>query len=320
MEFIESLSHVIGKTFRRRIVRADLLLLLLFGCKGSSDLMTPTSGRLAIACDEAIAYAVTYEGQAFMTDYADAQLTFQYSDASSVIGDLLNGKVTCIVSSREMDSSETARAIASGRKFFSQKFALDGLAFLVHRDNPVVNLDKNQLEAMFAGRVLSWSDLNIPFDQPILIVTDGENSGNNVLLKREFAPDWQLTPAAISLPTDSSEFIAYRIMDFIISNTNAIGYVSSSWLGSNSEYLKRAPSLKILKIARHDYDKPVEPIQGYIYRGDYPFRRMLFVMHGEEKPGLAAGFTAFLTGNKGQKLCLDLNLVPAINPVKLKYE
>ncbi|MBX7152816.1 substrate-binding domain-containing protein [bacterium] len=283
-------------------------------------MMTPTSGYMTVVCDEVIAYVMAIEGEAFMADYPDAHLAFRYSGTSTAINDLLTDKTTCIVSSREMDSSETAYAISRGKKVFSQKFALDGLAFLVHRDNPVVNLYKSQIESILAGRTLGWNDINIPFRQPILIVTDGDESGNYALLRQEFGHDWQLAPAAIELPPDSTAFIAYRIMDFIISNSNAIGYVSSSWLNNNPEYLKRAPNLKILKIARHDYDKPVDPIQGYIYRGDYPFRRMLFILHCEDKPGLAAGFTAFLTGNKGQKLCLDLNMVPAINPVKLKYE
>jgi len=294
-------------------------------CRGKSANTTPTSGQLMLACDDAVSCVIEAQKNDFERDYPSAQLTLKLVSAQDAAVALLNHDVEYIVISRELDSNESDFLIRHQIQVFTQKVALDGLAMIVHADNPIEQLDLGQLEKILSGKIMTWNEiadtLSFPVNvRKIQIVCDGFKSGYFSFLKRAVLNESLIPNTAVFLGSDSLTSASIKILDYISEHENAIGWVSTAWLGENPEYTKRSERLKTLKLANTDYDRAVLPIQGYIYRGDYPLRRAVYVIHRQEYIGLASGFTAFLCGNKGQKKFLEWNLVPAVNPVRLKYE
>ncbi len=302
-----------------------LIFLVCFSCRNRPATSTPTSGELRMLCDESIASVIETERTEFEKKYTQAKIMMKLSSTGDAIQKLINNDVEYIVSSRELDSDETDFLIRHDIRVYSQKFALDGVAFLVHAQNPLNELRLDQLSRILTGELVNWPDVSdtIPFkasQKQIQIAINGRRSGNYSLIKNLVTDHTDVTANAVVFSGDSTAGSAPFIMDFIAAHEDAIGYVSTVWLGNNLEFVKRVGSIKVLRLAATDMQRAVDPIPGYIWRGDYPLRRVLYVMHRQEFVGLAAGFTSYITGNEGQRICLNSNIVPALNPVRLKYE
>ncbi len=298
----------------------SLFIFIIMGCRSHGKEETPTSGRLNMICDELVSRVIENQLANFQKNYPDAHIQMKLATTNYAIGSLLNNDVSCIVTTRELDSTETEFLIRNNIRVYSHKLALDGIAILVHSDNPVEELHIEQLKKILSGQISSWHELSKSTLDSIEVVTDGRKSGNFHLLKHEVLGELPVSGRSKIIPGDSATSASERIMAYIASHPQAIGYLSVSWLNKISEFSGNDPKFKVLKIAGLDYHKPVLPIPGYIYRGDYPLRRMIYIMHRQQHIGLAAGLTAYLTGNEGQRTFLDMNMVPAMNPIKLKKE
>lgn len=302
-----------------------VLLLFLFSCRHREEENTPTTGNLRILCDELISPAIEAQKTQFESNYPKSRIDIKLATTNVAIGSLLNNDVECIISTRELDSIETDFLIRNNIKVYSQKLALDGVAIIVNANNPLDKLTLHQLDNILSGRYNYWNEvtdtLSFPSSiQKIEVITDGHKSGNYYLLQNQIMNHTPISPFATQILGDSVNSSSERIMKYILEHEGALGYVSTAWLGKTSFFVKNSKNLKTLRLSETDYQTAVDPIQGYIYRGDYPLRRMLYIMHRQRNIGLAAGFTAFLTGNEGQKIFLNSNLVPAMNPIRLKYE
>ena len=298
---------------------------LLLSCRQKEEANSPTSGRLNIICDELVSSVIEKQKREFEMNYPNAQLNLKLGTTNYAIGSLLNNDVECIISTRELDSAETDFLIRHDIKVYSQKLALDGIAFVVNAKNVIDELDLDQLRDLLIGKINLWSDISdtLRYSQNIgnvKLVIDSRKSGNYYLLREQVTNHEHLTASAIIVPGDSVISSSSRILEFVATHQDAIGYVSTAWLGNNPQFLKFSERLKVLRLAGTDYHKAVAPIPGYIYRGDYPLRRMIYIMHRQKFIGLGAGFTAYLAGNEGQQLFLNSNIVPAMNPIRLKTE
>lgn len=302
-----------------------LLILVSGGCRQRIDKETPTSGQLVVYCDESISPPFEAARRAFESTYPKSKIQFIVSPAGNAVARLLNGQARFVITAGDLDSHERAFAVQHEIEVFSQKVALDGLAILVHRSNPLVELDMGRLSQVLSGRITEWKSVadSLPFPRGvdrIDLVCDGVQSSNRRFLESHVLEGFPMSANARLLSGDSTESVAVHIMEYVAAHPSSMGYVSTAWLGEQPEHVMRADRIKTLRLSGVDFQRTVDPIPGYIYRGDYPLRRMLYVINGTKTRGLGAGFTAFLTGNDGQRILLNSNLVPAINPVKLVHE
>ncbi len=302
-----------------------IVILLSVGCRQRSDQDTPTSGHLVVYCDESISPPFEDAGRAFEAAYRKSKIRFILSPAGTTMARLLNGEARFAITAGEMDSNQTVFAMQQVVDVIPQKVALDGLAILVHRSNPLTELDMGRLSEVLSGRVTAWRSLSDSIHFPrgvdnIELVCDGPQSSNRRFLESHVLGGLPISGTASVLSGDSTESVAAHIMEYVATHPSSMGYVSTAWLGEQAEYVLRADRIKILRLSGVDFHRAVDPIPGYVYRGDYPLRRMLYVINGSRTQGLGAGFMAFLTGNEGQRILLNSNLVPAINPVKLVHE
>ena len=303
------------------VVKPILVVFFLIGCRQKLPEETPTSGYLKIVCDELISPAIQVLKEDFQKNYPEAKLDMKLGTTNFAIGSLLNNDVSCIISTRELDSIETDFLIRNNIKVFSQKLALDGVAILVNTKNPIEELSLEQLSKILSGEAQNWKDVDVNLrTDSIKVIIDGRKSGNHYLLQHQVLNHIPVTAAATIIPGDSVNSSSERILNYVAEDENSISYVSTCWLGNNPDFLKVSSQIKVVKVAGMDYHKAVLPIPGYVFRGDYPLRRMVYIMHRQQFIGLASGFTAYLTGNEGQRAFLEMNMVPAMNPIRLKKD
>ena len=60
-----------------------------------------------------------------------------------------------------------------------------------------------------------------------------------------------------------------------------------------------------------------KPYQAYLYYGDYPLARPIYILLNDPRNSLPWGFASFLTSDRGQRIILKSGLVTATQPVRI---
>lgn len=292
----------------------SLCVALIVACGGVSL----TEGDAVFLCDESVLPAVQRLNAEFTESYPNARVEIQYGNSSSVIRRWLDKESSVLVVTRKLDSLEMLKAEESS--WSVKKIALDGLAIIVNRNSPLTIISPEQFSDIYARRLRLWSDLNKSVSSDsILLICDETESGNRYYFS-QLGFQMNDTICRRMVISDAHQPASAKILEGVAANRHAIGVVSSAWLTENPDYLSYATLIRILEIIPDDGSMPVEPHPAYLYRGDYPFRRIVYLYSWNDHYDPAAGLAAFICGNEGQKLLPELNMAPLVNPVRLVME
>jgi phosphate transport system substrate-binding protein len=147
---------------------------------------------------------------------------FRLSAGGSDIGinDVARGRVTIGNSSRDPQPADPGGLVFN-------KVARDALCVVTHRENPIANISQETIQAIFSGRVRSWSD--VPGAQasgPIDLVVRTAASGTQDAFQNIFMGlGLRVTTSASVKASNGLQAQAIR------SNPNAIGYASFNFTG-----------------------------------------------------------------------------------------
>ncbi len=173
---------------------------------------------------------------------------------------------------------------------------MDGLAIIVHPDNPLSSLETVQLAQLFSGQISNWNELGGP-DLPVHIYSRDGNSGtwdsfNSMVLKKHGAT---LDPNAVRL--ESSSELSERVSQ----EPGAIGFIGLP-------YVLRA---KALAIADEAGALPVFPTSFTISTEDYPLTRRLYIYEPTTLPldSVAHRFVEFIGSEAGQDVVRETGFI-----------
>jgi phosphate transport system substrate-binding protein len=171
--------------------------------------------------------------------------------------------------------------------FTSILIARDGLALVVNRDNPVVNLSREQARALFAGRVTHWSEVGGK-DGPIRPITREEGSGTRESFVRLVMGNERISGRALTQESNGA------VKELVKGDPAAIGYMSLGLVD------------KELKAVAVD---GIQPTVENVLAGRYNLvRPLLFVTKGAATPA-AQKFIDFVLSPQGQTMLATEGLV-----------
>ncbi|MEG6551252.1 phosphate ABC transporter substrate-binding protein [Desulfocurvibacter africanus] len=191
-----------------------------------------------------------------------------------------------------VDIGNTGRAVTEAEKskygLVSFPFAIDGVAVVVHKANPLHGLTQAQVKDIFAGKITNWKQLGGP-NAAIDVYTRDEASGT-----REVFWEKMLSKGAI---IDSANVVASNgaMKTAVAGDKNAIGYVS---IGHIDDTLK-APLLD-----------GVEPSQETAVSGAYKVTRLLYMNTKGEPQGLVKSFIEYVRGPEGAEITKASGYIP----------
>ena len=110
------------------------------------------SGKIVIAGSSSVTPIMEKLKEAYILVNPNANIEIQQSDSSAGMMATINGTADIGMSSRELKDSEIA-------ELNSLKIALDGIAVIVNNENPVTNLNKEEVKNIFTGKTLKWSEI-----------------------------------------------------------------------------------------------------------------------------------------------------------------
>lgn len=151
-------------------------------------------------------------GESFMANNQGTTFTYNPTGSGSGIKAVLEGRCDIGLSSRSLKDDEKAEGLKE------TVLAYDGIAIIVHPDNPVNNLDLETIAKLYTGEITNWKDV-------------GGNDAEVVLIGREGGSG---TRDGFESITGTADKCRYRqeltstgdVITTVSQNPNAIGYAS----------------------------------------------------------------------------------------------
>jgi phosphate transport system substrate-binding protein len=296
------------------------VLLLTGGCNSKSkDGRTDSfyNGSIQVAVDESFLPILQEETAVYEGLYPDTKLTPLAVTQPEAIRLLLTDSVRLAVAGRRLTKQETA--VLESRKFFPReiKLATDGLALIVHPQNPDTLISVEQLRQLLTGKATTWQAIN-PKSRlgTVIPVFDNPNSSGVHYLTDSICRGEALGKNVKALHTNR------EVIDYVKRTPQAIGIIGVNWLSdrNDSTGLTFYREVGVMSVSAAPVPTPqnsFKPYQAYLYTGQYPLARSLYVLLTDPREGLATGFGNFLTTDRGQRIILKSGLVPATQPVRI---
>ncbi len=236
----------------------------------------------------------------FMRLHPQAFVSVTGGGSGTGIAALISKTCDIAESSRKMKDKEYEEAKANGVEAVEFRVAMDGLAVVVHPQNPINQLTLDQLANIFMGKIKNWKEVGGP-NLPIVLLSREVNSGTHVYFKEQVLRRGdskrkeEFDEGALLMP--SSQAIA----DEIAQNPNAIGYYGMGY--SN-------PTQKLLAIAKDDKSPYYLPMVENVMSGHYDISRPLLMYTNGQPQGDVKEFVDFVLSDAGQAVVRQIDFVP----------
>lgn len=293
---MHDLSH------RRRIsvrpsIGRDLLCGIVFSLLLSSTACTgdpqpppvegAISGDLQLTGSSTLAPLASEIGKRFETLHPQVRVDVQTGGSSRGIADATSGLADIGMSSRSLKESER-----QGRKTWT--LAMDGVAFIVHAENPVAELSRPQLRAILSGQVADWSEL-------------GGRPGEIIFINRaQGRSELELVSGYLDLPVAAmqADLIAgenQQGLKMVANEPRAITYMS---VGASQYEASRGVPIRPLPL------EGIEATVATVAAGEFPLSRPLLMITSPQPDALTQAFIDYARSSQVHDLVRQLSYVP----------
>ncbi len=243
-----------------RIFTTCIVLLALAGCSGDHT-------RLTITGSSTMAPLIAELGLLFETQ-TDMRVDVQSGGSGRGINDTRNGLAQVGMSSRSLTADEVAWGLVA------HAIAWDGIALIVHQDNPLAELEREDIRAIYRGEIRNWQQLG-GAQQAITVINKAEGRSTLTLFLEYF--DLESSEVRADLVAGENQ----QVILSVAGNPGAIGYVS---IGAAEVAEAGGEAIRLLPLVG------VPASVAAVRTGEYPLRRELnLVTLGTPSP-LAAKF------------------------------
>jgi len=264
--------------------RLNLIVLVIFmsvmmsSCGGSGDATVIIAGSTSV--QPYVEILVEEYGHLF----PEYNVSIQGGGSSAGILAIESGIADIGMSSRDLNENE--------QHFWSVTIAKDGLAIIVHPDNPVNNLSMQQIREIYTRNITNWNQVG-GLDAGIHIITREEGSGTRSAFQDLVMAGEIINPRAIVQNSNGA------VRQLVSGNRDTIGFIS---LG----LAENLPGLMPVKALDLD---GVAPTQDNVLNGSYGlFRAFLFVLT-EEPAGRVKHFIDYTLSEQGQEVLIEEGLI-----------
>ena len=200
------------------ISRASALFfaLLLAGCVQAS-VVAPTPITIQVAGSTEMRPVLNALTAAYSERHPN--ILFAIRGGGSILGEtwLENRRMDLAASTRLPDEETTPADL------MRIPIGLDGVAVIVHADNPVNDLTLAQLRDLYSGKILDWQDVGGKAGDVVLVSRE-DGSATRMLFESRVLDEEGVTLTAVVMPTSED------VVDYVADHPNAIGYVSRAYI------------------------------------------------------------------------------------------
>lgn len=284
------------------IIFAAMLTVFSAGCSNNKkekkdDIL---AGELPVVVDETLLPLFLEQKEVFESSYYNAKIKEEAKSEVQAVNSLLKGDVAFAVLARTLTDEEQKGFEIRSLKPRVYSLAYDGIILVgnvADRDSSVrVN---DIIELIKGNKVREFS-----------LVFDNLNSS----VFRYFRELGNIEKAANTFV--STKTGAKEVLQEIAGNSGKVGLISYNQFLSLESSFREKDKIRILSVLNEKSKaiQYVKPSQTTLATGEYPLKREIFVLNYQPNLGLGIGFSAFMTGDRGQRIVLKSGLLPFTMP------
>lgn len=322
------------KKYLGLIVALSVLIGLGVSSCGNVERGKYAKGSATVFCDDGFKNILDEEVEVFEFSYPGSSILPFFVSEQQAIDTMLADGTQCIIITREFSQDERNAMKAKYKRIVKQQcIAVDAVALITNKDNPVKILSKDEIGKIMRGEITRWSELAGNDTTKIKIVFDNEGSSTVSYMRETFL-------GGKGKISDNPNAFAQKnnaeVIDVVKKDKDALGIMSVSWLGANLEEARKVPvekrfedyknqtdtiatelttAVNIIKVCNpteeNDFNpQAYSPYQVYINSGEYPLFRKVYMITTASSGDVINSFYAFVTGFAGQKIISNTGILP----------
>lgn len=318
-------------------------ILFLSSCYERTDRTdTATSGIAQIAVDDSFAPVVEAAINVFESLYPKAAIIPVYTSGLNSYKLLMDDSIRLVIGTRLLTDEEMSVIKERQECVRSHKIAVDGIAVITHKENNDTLLTVSDLQKILTGEIDNWKQINpgSPLDE-LTVMFDTPNSSMVRYIQDSITNQLPFGENVKALSTDSSliditQLVTHdKVIDYVASHPNSLGFVGLSWLTNREDSLSQEfiDNVNLVSISSSSQATPGNSYKPYPYQlaleighrenprefpaCGYPLTRDIYIIITDSHGGLPSGFMNFIAGDRGQRIVLKSGVLPANRPVRL---
>jgi len=200
-----------------RLVSTLKIILLVFIVALNSGCAKKNANGLILAGSTSVQPFAETLSEAYMKIHPEISIDVQGGGSSAGIMSAQTNTADIGMSSRKLKDEE--------KTLWSVEIARDGLAVIIHPDNPITSLTLSQIRAIYSGTITNWKQLGGK-DKEIHVITREEGSGTRSAFEDLAMNKVEIDPR--SIVQDSNGTVRQLVGD----DRYAIGYISLGLVNS----------------------------------------------------------------------------------------
>jgi len=233
------------------------------------------------------------EAEVYMKSNSGTSVIVTGGGSGVGIAALIEGTTDIAQSSRKIKFDERQKMQQGGKTSKEVIIAYDALAIVVHPQNRVTNLTREQLEGIFTGKIKNWKEVGGD-DLAIIPYARETSSGTYEFIKEYVLKNKNYMNGILSMPATGA------IIQSVSQTRGAIGYVGLAYLN---------PNVKAIHVS---YDKGkayVEPSVANAKNNTYPIVRELYYYYDAKQEAVVKPYINFVLSAEGQKIVADIGFI-----------
>lgn len=227
------------------------------------------SGRLIITGSSTIAPLATEIARQFELLHPNSKVDVQTGGSSRGISDVRRGIVNIGMVSRKLRDKES--------DLTSHLLAKDGVSIVTHKDNPVIELNEEQIRKIYQGKITNWSELGQKA-MPISVINKAEGRSTLEVFLKYFG----LKNSEIKADTVIGD--NQQAIKLVERNPGAIAYVS---IGTAEYDINNGSPIKTLPL------KGIEASTVNLQNNTFPISRELNLITIDKTNPLGEAFITY---------------------------
>lgn len=292
------------KIKRNFLIFTSLVVFLssFMSCRNSgnsekSESETVLTGAIQVLVDESVEPIVKDQLTVFESSYPNSKIELSVLPENQVVNRLIQDSAQVAILTRELRDNELQYFTTRGFKPRVHQFAIDAVALIIHESQPDSLITIEEIVEIMEDK----GTRNLVFDNA--------NSSTFRFIK-ELSGVEEIPQSRVFAVQSNPEVIR-----FVHDNPGTIGVIGLNWIFRPDSLSKELLNhLRVLKVKntedRENRDGFYLPTQSNLAERLYPLARPIYVINAQPKYGLGMGFSAFLTGDRGQRIILKSGLMP----------
>lgn len=265
-------------------VRAGLLLrFILLAATLSACRATPTPTALPVSIRLGGSDSMQWLAHDLATAYHQAHpnvtVSVTVSNSDNGLRDLARGSLDLALSSRPLRADDLNR-----RPVRVVEIARDAIVLVVHPDNTLAGMSRDQISKIYSGEIINWSSLKIEPPagvEAIQLISREASSGTRSVFEELFLTGRRLSLTSLVLSSEHS------VLYYVSTHPGALGYVSfDGWLNYSEG--------RVLAV------DGVTPSLASIQDGTFPLIRPLYLVVPKDSSADLTAFAEWVTSPAGR--------------------